>query len=134
VPGCKRVIWPRMPNAECHSTALLSAGGVNGYSGNDIGRRQQANHAGLLLGLGNPLQPRSCVRWPVFSTTARPRDQGNLITASHGCFSSALFIHSVHGLVSQNIFLAPIDDATKLFRLDESIKGFLRVPLRYNKV
>src|SRR5215467_6904026 len=48
-------------------------------------------------------------------TTSSSRDQGNFITESHCCLSFALSIHSVHGLVSQDIFLAPINHATKLF-------------------
>src|SRR5205809_4015167 len=82
---------------------------------------------------GAPLSPDHLRRGPSY-TTSSPRDQGYLITESHGCFSFALSIHRVHGLIRQDIFLAPIDDTTKLFRLDESVKGFLRVPLGHNKV
>ena len=103
---------------------LLSADDIDGYPSHEIGsgRRQRADHAGLLLRLGDA--PEWCT--------------GNfcrlLATESHCCFSSALSIHSVHGLISQDIFLAPVDDAAKLVRLDESVKGFLRIPLRHNKV
>src|SRR5262245_32458080 len=67
-------------------------------------------------------------------TTSSPGDQGHLITESHCCSSFALSIHSVHGPISQDIFLAPIADATQLLLLDGTVKGFLRVPLGYNKV
>src|SRR5215475_15751156 len=50
-----------MPSAEGHSAVLLSAGDVDGYSSNEIGisRRQKANDAGLILGLGNTSEWRA---------------------------------------------------------------------------
>src|SRR5215510_15650447 len=50
-----------MPSAEGHSAVLLAAGDVDGYARNEIGigRCQKANHAGLILGLGNTSEGRA---------------------------------------------------------------------------
>src|SRR4029434_975755 len=67
-------------------------------------------------------------------TTFRPRYPGTPCTDSHFCVSSVLLIDSVHRLVSQDIFLAPIDYTTELFRPYKNTKSFLRVPLRHNEI
>jgi hypothetical protein len=61
MPGCRRVVWPRMPSAQRHSTSLLSAADVDCYAGNKIGigRRQKADHAGLILGLRDAPERRA---------------------------------------------------------------------------